>query len=90
MMTVEEVKSLVQSVFPVAEIHVSDMTGTMDHFQIVVVSPEFEGKLLVKQHQMVQKSVSAALADGRIHAIAIKTFTPGQWKKENHLFNLGS
>ena len=58
------------------------MTGTSDHFQIYVVSRLFEGKMLIEQHQMVQKPLQAALDDGRIHAVQIKTETPDQWAKK--------
>lgn len=80
-MSVDDVKSLLAPAFPGAEINVADTTGSMDHFQIQIVSPVFQGRTLVAQHQMVQKPLQAALADGRIHAIAIKTYTPEQWKK---------
>jgi len=82
MMEVSAVKELVKQAFSDDAVEVSDMTGTQDHFQITVVSKAFEGKMLVAQHQMVQKPVQEAMNDGRIHAIAIKTYTPVQWEKE--------
>ena len=72
----EGVKELVMRAFPGATIEVTDLTGTFDHFQIQVVSPAFQDKKLVDQHRMVQASVQEALADGRIHAIQIKTSVP--------------
>lgn len=79
-MTPEEVASLVQSGFPGARVRVEDMTGTSDHFEIFVVSPEFRGKPLIDQHRMVQKSIQSALNDGSIHAVRIKTILPEQDK----------
>lgn len=81
MISPDEVKKMLEPDFPDARIEVSDMTGSMDHFDIEIVSPTFEGLTLIKQHRLVQKPLQGALADGRIHAIAIKTYTPEQWKK---------
>jgi len=72
----EEVQKMVMDAFPDAEVTVEDQTGTLDHFQIHVASPSFKGKTLLEQHQMVQKSVVAAIKDGRIHAVGIKTYSP--------------
>ena len=72
---------MLEPAFSDAQITVSDMTGSMDHFDIEIISPVFEGLTLIKQHRLVQQPLQAALADGRIHAIAIKTYTPAQWKK---------
>ncbi|MBI4431155.1 MAG: BolA family transcriptional regulator [Candidatus Omnitrophica bacterium] len=80
-MSPDEVQKMLEDAFPDAEITVSDMTGSMDHFDIEVVSPAFAGLTLIKQHRLVQQPLQAALADGRIHAIAIKTCTPEQRKK---------
>ncbi len=71
-----EVKKMVQSAFPEAEVNVRDQTGTFDHFEIFVASPRFFGKSLVEQHRMVQAAVGQALADGAIHAVQIKAQVP--------------
>lgn len=66
------VESLLQAAFPGARVEVTDLTGTQDHFQALVVTPAFEGKTRVEQHQMVY----AALGDlmkGDIHALALTT-----------------
>jgi acid stress-induced BolA-like protein IbaG/YrbA len=50
------------------------------HFDAVVVSPLFEGKRMVQQHQLVY----AALGDrmrSEIHALAMQTYTPAQWQQ---------
>jgi len=58
-----------------------DLTGGGDHFQVLVVSPAFEGKGLVDQHQMVYGVLREALGSERIHALALKTYTPDQWQR---------
>jgi len=48
------------------------------HFEAVIVSPAFEGKRMIQQHQLVY----AALGDrmrAEIHALSMKTFTPEAW-----------
>jgi len=47
------------------------------HFAAVVVSPAFEGKSLVEQHQMVYDALGDAMTDD-IHALEMKTYTPGE------------
>lgn len=50
------------------------------HFEAVIVSPAFEGKRMVQQHQLVY----AALGDrmrAEIHALSMKTYTPSQWQE---------
>ena len=52
------------------------------HFEAVIVSPAFEGKRMVQQHQLVY----AALGDrmrAEIHALGMKTYTPTQWTDLN-------
>ena len=59
-----------------------DSTGGGDHFGVLVVSPVFEGKTLIEQHQLVHGSLEAAFSDGRLHAVQIKTETPASWAKK--------
>jgi acid stress-induced BolA-like protein IbaG/YrbA len=36
----------------------------------------------VKQHQLVYQSVNQVMATGDLHALALKTFTPAQWRQQ--------
>ena len=81
MMPPEDVRAMVLDALPGAEVEVTDLTGGLDHFQLVVVSPAFEGKTLIERHQLVQQPLRAAVDDGRIHALTMKTFTPEQHRK---------
>ena len=52
------------------------------HFEGVIVSPEFVGKSMIQQHQLVY----AALGDrmrAEIHALSIQTMTPEKWAEIN-------
>ena len=68
-----EVAQLIKKGIPGAQVQVEDMTGTGDHFQIVVISQVFKGKMLIDQHRLVQQVLKEAMDDGRIHAVHIKT-----------------
>jgi stress-induced morphogen len=81
MMEPERVRELIAQAFPGAEIEVTDLTGTKDHYQARVVSADFAGRSLVEQHQMVYRALGEAM-HGPIHALALKTFTPESWAKQ--------
>ena len=70
------VVALIQEQMPDAEVRVTDLTGTMDHYDIRVRSQAFEGKSLLDQHRMVYAALEAARQDGRIHALQLKTEVP--------------
>ena len=79
MVSPEQVKSMIKVGIPDAEVQVQDLTGGGDHYQVVVVSPAFEGKGRVQQHQLVYKSVQQAMSTESIHALSLKTYTPESW-----------
>jgi stress-induced morphogen len=49
------------------------------HFAAVVVSPAFEGKTLVQQHQMVYDALGDSMTTD-IHAMELKTYTPEEYE----------
>jgi len=51
------------------------------HYAAVVVSPAFEGKSLVAQHQQVYDALGEAMTTD-IHAIELKTYTPAEYADE--------
>ncbi len=75
-MTVDEIKAILEDKLQGAQVTVEDLTGTQDHFEAHVLWEGFRGKGLIEQHQMVNRALSAALEDGRIHALKIKTRIP--------------
>jgi acid stress-induced BolA-like protein IbaG/YrbA len=80
-MNPDEIRSTLEKALPGATIAVQDLTGGGDHFQVVVVSSLFTGKTLLDQHQMVYGILRDALGSERIHALALKTYTPEQWER---------
>jgi acid stress-induced BolA-like protein IbaG/YrbA len=81
MLDAAEVKRRIEQGLPGAEVEVRDMTGTGDHFEARVVSDVFTGKSLVEQHQAVYAPLKDVLGTGELHALALKTYSPEQWKK---------
>ena len=81
MISPDEIKSTLEKALPASTIQIQDLTGGGDHFQVWIVSSFFEGKSLVDQHQMVYGALGDALGSERIHALALKTYTPEQWKR---------
>lgn len=79
--TPEEIKEIVGQSLPVQLIETQDLTGGGDHWQLIVVSPAFDGKGLLEQHRLVNEALKQPLADQRIHALALKTYSPMQWEK---------
>ncbi|HXG52333.1 MAG TPA: BolA family transcriptional regulator [candidate division Zixibacteria bacterium] len=81
MITAEEIKNTLEKAFPVSTIELQDLTGGGDHWQLLIVSPAFEGKGLLEQHRMVNEALRDPMQDQRIHALTLKLFTPSQWEK---------
>ena len=80
MVTPQLVKETIAAKLPDAHVEVQDLTGGGDHYQALVVSSAFEGKNLVKQHQLVYGALQEDLDSNAIHALALKTYTPADWE----------
>ena len=61
------------------------VTGDGSHFDVTIVSPEFEGKTMVQEQQMVNTILYEKITSGEIHAINIKAYTPDEWKTASQL-----
>ena len=70
----EAIRVLLEQAFPdAATLGVEDRTGTGDHFQVTVVSSDFDGMPLLDQHRRVNDALAAPLGDGSIHELRIRT-----------------
>ena len=65
----------------VSHIEVTDLTGTKDHWEALIVSEAFSGKTRIEQHQMVYAALGELMA-GPVHALALKTYAPESWNQE--------
>ena len=75
MVTKIEVINLIKQKIVDSEVYVENLKGD-DHLQVTVISSEFNGLSLVKQHQLVYSALKEELASEAIHALALKTETP--------------
>jgi len=71
----DSIRARLLDAFPGARVDVTDLTGTQDHFQAVVVASAFDGKSRVEQHKLVYAALGE-LMDGAIHALALTTRAP--------------
>ena len=77
----EEIKNLIEAQLTGSTAEVGDMTGTGDHLEILVISDEFKGKLLLDQHQMVMDVLKESLKE-KVHAVKIKTITKEKYNQQ--------
>ena len=75
MATKSDVINLIKQKIVDSEVYVENLKGD-DHLQVTVISSEFNGLSLVKQHQLVYSALKEELASEAIHALALKTETP--------------
>lgn len=80
MISPQQVEEMIKAQIPDAQVQVQDLTGGGDHYQVTVVSSQFEGKGLVQQHQLIYGALRQAMSSEAIHALALKTYTPQAWQ----------
>ena len=77
MPSADQLKERIEAALPDATVHVEDVTGGGDHFRAEVESDRFEGLSRIEQHKLVY-GVFGDEVGGAIHALSIKTSTPGE------------
>ena len=80
-MRAQDIQQLIEANLPNATAMVDGEDGR--HFTATVISPDFTGKNRVQKQQSVYAALGNHIADGTIHAISIKTFTPDEWLEHN-------
>ncbi|RUO80107.1 cell division protein BolA [Idiomarina tyrosinivorans] len=58
------------------------------HAEIIAIDAQFEGLSRVKRQQLIYAPLNAFIADGSLHAVSIKTYTPEVWERDKKLMNL--
>jgi acid stress-induced BolA-like protein IbaG/YrbA len=76
-----ELEALITAGITDAEVIVK---GEGDHFEAIVISPQFEGRSMVQQHQMVYATLGDRMG-GEIHALALRTYTPDDWAQQHRI-----
>ena len=80
-MNPEQIKQMIEAGIDGAEVAVD---GDGSHFAARVVSDEFDGMPMAKQHQMIYATLGDSMA-GAIHALSIQTYTRAEWEKAKKL-----
>ena len=52
------------------------------HFKVTVVTSEFNDKMLVARHRILNQLLKQEL-DGPVHALSLNTLTPAEWQEKN-------
>jgi BolA protein len=90
-MTVDEIKKQLQEKIKVEFLEVEDDSGKHKthkqsfgkggHYNLLIVSDDFEGMNLVSRHRKIYEILN--MGSAQIHALSISTFTKKEWKEKN-------
>lgn len=76
------VKELIESKLTDCTVTVTDLTGTFDHLGLLIVTDDFEGLPLIKQHRLVMDILSDVLKK-EVHAVQLKTMTKSAYAQSH-------
>ncbi len=76
MVTPQDIKGWIEAGIADCSVQID---GDGHHFEAVIISPEFEGKSRIQQHQLVY-GVLGDKMEAAIHALSMKTMTPDEAK----------
>jgi len=87
-MTVQQtITDKLQHALPVAHLQVINEShrhnvpaGSESHFKVLIVSPEFDGKMLIARHRLINGILERELSE-HIHALSLHTMTPQEWSQ---------
>ena len=77
-METSEIKKLIEAGITDSE---AVVTGDGGKYEATVISTAFEGLSMLKEHQLVYKTVNAQITSGELHALTIKAYTPEEWEQ---------
>jgi stress-induced morphogen len=81
MIAPQEIERLVCAAVPGAIARARDLTGTQDHYELLVVSETFAGAPLMDRHRRVYAALAEPLK-GPLHALTLKTYTPEEARQK--------
>lgn len=79
-MNAQKIQDMIHAGMPGAEARVMGEDGV--HFEAIVISDAFQGKLPLARHRMVYATLGT-LMGGEIHALALRTMTPQEAQASN-------
>ncbi|EAQ31088.1 MULTISPECIES: BolA family protein [Idiomarina] len=81
-MNAEQLTALLKNELEIDEAHVK-LDGA--NVNIIAVGEIFASLNRVKSQQMVYQPLKPLIADGTLHAVSIKTYTPETWERDKKL-----
>ena len=79
-MTLDEIKARIEANLDTNHVQIIDLGGG-DHIRAVVVSKQFQGLPLIRQHKLVLDLFTSEINSNEVHALTVKTLTPEQFDK---------
>lgn len=70
-----ELRAMIATAFPDAEVVITDLAGDGDHYAAHVVSESFRGQTRVAQHKAVYAALGGRMG-GELHALQLTTAVP--------------
>jgi len=71
-LTMNEIKELILSSIPDADVQLQDLAGDNNHFSATITSSKFKGLSKIEQHKLVYKSLKGKMGN-ELHALALNT-----------------
>lgn len=81
-MDINEIKNVLIEKLALQEVHV---TGNDSHFRVIAVDKRFDKMRPVEKQQTIYRPLKEYIADKRIHALSIETYTPKEWQRDRKL-----
>ncbi|KAI9476255.1 MAG: bola protein [Benjaminiella poitrasii] len=79
--TADHLRSVIIERLQAQHVEIEDLSaGCGQMFEVVIVSPIFEGKRLLARHKTVNEALKEEIS--KVHAFTQKSFTPEEWEKK--------
>ncbi|KAI8326919.1 bola protein [Blakeslea trispora] len=79
--TADSLKASIAERLEAKHVQVEDLSaGCGQMFEVVIVSPLFEGKRLLARHKLVNEALKEEIS--KVHAFTQKSYTPEEWEKK--------
>ncbi|KAL7320326.1 hypothetical protein PS15m_000223 [Mucor circinelloides] len=79
--TADALKATIIEKLGAQHVEVEDLSaGCGQMFEVVIVSPVFEGKRLLARHKLVNEALKEEIS--KVHAFTQKSYTPEEWEKK--------
>lgn len=71
-LTPQQMKTRLESSYPEAQIRVTDLTGTEDHYEVFISSKTFQGMSRIQRQRHVMAVFQEELKTGEVHALTLQ------------------